>query len=174
MKTIEVTLYTFDELSDKAKEFAINEYRDINVHYDWYQCSIETFSEFGIVIKSFDLHNKGTIELDFKYNLDDICQSFVYEFNNNSIAECAKEYLEAKKKLNKTYENEFDEWGECEEYNEELELLDGLFTKDLEEEILSWLDSEYEYLQSDEAIAETLEANEYDFDINGKVLYYEN
>jgi hypothetical protein len=173
MKTIEVTLYTFDELSDKAKEFAINEHRDINVDYDWYQCTKDEFDGLGVVIKSFDLYRRQ-IELDFKYNLEDVCQSFVYEFNNNSIAEYAKRYLEAKKKLDKTYENEFDEWGECEEYDEERELLNSVFIEDLEEELLSWLDSEYEYLQSDEAIAETLEANEYDFDINGKVLYYEN
>jgi hypothetical protein len=167
MKTIEVKLHTFDELSDKAKEFAINEHRDINVDYDWYQCTKDEFDELGVVIKSFDLYRRQ-IELDFKYNLEDVCQSFVYEFNNISIAEYAKRYLEAKKKLDKTYENEFDEWGECEEYNEEMELLNSLFIKDLEEELLSWLDSEYEYLQSDEAIAETFEANEYEFTEEGK------
>jgi hypothetical protein len=36
MKTIEIQLFKFDELSDKAKEKALIEYYDWNVNFDWW------------------------------------------------------------------------------------------------------------------------------------------
>lgn len=151
-------LYTFEELSDKAKETAINDHRDINTDYDWYEPTLDMFSsQFGIVVKSFDLYRRE-IELDFKYDLVDSCQNFVYEFNNNSIAEIAKEYL-----------NSVNAQLSLDEPDEDmLEDMEALFIKDLEQEILSWLDNEYEYLSSEDAIAEMIIENEFEFTERGK------
>lgn len=159
MRTIETKIYRFEELSDLAKENAIQNYRELNSHYDWYEPTLDMFSsQFGIVIKSFDLYKKE-IELDFKYNLDEICKSFVYEFNNNSIAEIAKDYLES-----------IDVQLSLDEPDDDvMEDMEALFVKDLEEEILSWLDNEYEYLQSEEYIVQTIEDNEYEFTEDGKM-----
>jgi len=52
MKTIELKLYKFDELSDEAKEKAISEYRENNVEYFWveeWKDSLRKFTDyFGI------------------------------------------------------------------------------------------------------------------------------
>jgi hypothetical protein len=158
MKTIEIKLYQFNELSEKAQENAIQNYKESCADYDWYEPTLDMFSsQFGIVIKSFDLY-KEEIELDFKYNLDEICKSFVYEFNNNSIAELAKNYLRSvDAQLSLGIDDDM------------MEDMEALFIKDLEEEILSWLDNEYEYLQSEEYIVQTIEDNGYEFTEDGKV-----
>jgi hypothetical protein len=43
METIELDLYGFGELSEKAKENALREFADINVFDDWYACTIDDF-----------------------------------------------------------------------------------------------------------------------------------
>lgn len=46
-KTVEITLYQFDELSDKAKEKAQDYYITNWMHDEWYECTIEYMKEEG-------------------------------------------------------------------------------------------------------------------------------
>lgn len=159
MKTIGIKLYQFNELSEEAKENALNNLRYINVESEWwYECSIETFSEFGIVVKSFHLERRE-IELDFKKDITDICQKFAYEWKDNEIGETCKAYL-------KSVDAQL-----CLDASDQdmLEDMEGVFIKDLEYAILNWFNDEYDYQTSEEAIIETIEANEYDFTENGKI-----
>lgn len=55
------------------------------------------------------------------------------------------------------------------EYDEEIEYLEDEYRKEMSEEILTWLRDEYEYLQTNESVAETLIANEYDFTEDGEI-----
>lgn len=46
MRILETTVYTFDELSEEAKEHAIEKNRDINVEFwEWYHNVYDTFKE---------------------------------------------------------------------------------------------------------------------------------
>jgi len=58
MRTVEITLYTFDELSDEAKERAIQQHRQC-VEYPWFsECleSLKTFcDEFGVKVTDYTL-----------------------------------------------------------------------------------------------------------------------
>lgn len=163
MRTIETKIYRFEELSDLAKENAIDMLRFINTNdTDWWQCSFDTWREIGVQINSFDLF-KEKIEIDLFYSHEDVAQRIVSSFGHNESYDFAKEYLELKKKLDKTYENEFDEWGECAEYDDELDDANALFYADLENAIIWWLRLEMDYLESDDAIIDTIEANEYEF-----------
>lgn len=45
MRTIETTLYQFDELSDKAKAKALDKCREWNVDYDWWEYLYENFTQ---------------------------------------------------------------------------------------------------------------------------------
>ena len=45
MRTIRTKVYKFDELSEQAKQVAIEEHRDINVDWDWYEPMFEGFKE---------------------------------------------------------------------------------------------------------------------------------
>lgn len=55
MRIQETKVYTYDELSDKAKEKARNWYREGNLDYDWWDCSYEDFAnraqELGIDLR---------------------------------------------------------------------------------------------------------------------------
>jgi len=52
MRTITTKVFTFDELSEKAKVKALDHYRDINTDHDWYEGTVdyvkELFATFGI------------------------------------------------------------------------------------------------------------------------------
>lgn len=167
MKTIEMKLYTFEELSHKAKQVALNDYRGINTEFDWWECSYDTWKEMGVQIESFDLYREE-IDLQLFYDEEDTAENILSFFGHNDFYDFAKDYLETKKKLKKTYEDSFDEYGECEDYDLELEEANDLFQYCLKTAILYWLKGELEYLESDEAVADTLEANEFEFTEYGK------
>lgn len=43
MRTIETTVYTFDELSDSAKQKALDADRDRDVDHNWWEFTYEDF-----------------------------------------------------------------------------------------------------------------------------------
>jgi hypothetical protein len=55
MRTVELKLYKFDELSDKAQAKVIEKNRDINVHHDWHEFIIEDWINEEIPSKGFDV-----------------------------------------------------------------------------------------------------------------------
>lgn len=60
-KTVEITLYQFDELSDKAKEKARDYYITNWMHDDWHECTIEHMKEEGH-------HNYGFNVKDIRFS----------------------------------------------------------------------------------------------------------
>jgi len=58
MRTIETTIYTFDELSDEAKERAISQHRQC-VEYPWFSECLESLKafcdEFGVKVTDYTL-----------------------------------------------------------------------------------------------------------------------
>jgi hypothetical protein len=169
MKTIEVKLYKFNELPEEVQDKVITNNRGINTeNSDWWYFSFDTWKEVGVRIEHFDLY-KMDIGISLFYSEEQTAESILSFLGDNENYEFARRYLEYKKKLDKTYENEFDEWGECEEYDDELYDANHLFQDDLKNALLSWLREEMEYCESDQAIIDTIEANDYDFDINGKI-----
>ena len=156
MKTVNV--YHFEELSDEAKQVAIRDNADINVHYDWWDCTYETWSEIGIKIESFDLYRQH-VGISNMYNYEDIAQSILSFFGeDNDTYAFANEYLQELGKLDE----------ESEDYDEDKEAIEEEFYMEIENTIFNWLRTEYDWLVSDEAIADTLEINEYDFLETGK------
>ena len=52
--TVETKVYPFNELSDEAKQAAIENLYDINVDYAWYESTYEDAKAIGLVITGFD------------------------------------------------------------------------------------------------------------------------
>ena len=78
MRTIEVKLYEFEELSNEAKENAIEENRTMNVEHDWWDCTYEGMKEIGIEINSFDIYHRNisiTIE-DSEHTANKVIEYF--------------------------------------------------------------------------------------------------
>ena len=163
MKTIEIKVYKFEELDEQTKEKVIENYRYINVDNTfWYDCIKEEFDELGLEIKEFNL-DRGNYAKIYIDNLEETSKSIIEEFGDSvAIKQTAKNYINEYEKIQANFK-------EDEDIEREVELLDEQYEKEYSEDILSYLRSNYDWETSDEAVYRTIEANEYDFTIEGKI-----
>lgn len=163
MRTIEIKVYKFDELDKQTKEKVIENYRDINVEdLSWYYWIQEDFNRLGLEIQAFDL-DRGNYAKIYIDNFEDTSNYIIEEFGDSVlIKQTAKNYLKELKEIVSNFK-------EDEDIDRELEVLDGNYQHEFEADILSYLRAEYEYQTSDEAVINTIEANDYDFTIEGKI-----
>lgn len=171
MRTIEIKLYSFDELSEDAKQNAINNLQDINFHHDWYEHIYYDAQNIGIKINGFDIDRGSYCEIE---NFDDwhiVAEKIIKE--HSEICETykiAESFLKERDEIINTAIR--DKNGDFEDENEIDSLLDDLesnFKNDLSNEYLSMLRESYDYLSSEDAIINTIEANRYDFTEDGKI-----
>lgn len=174
MRTIEVKLYQFEELSAEAKENAIANNRTINVDFDWWDCTCESMKEVGVKIDSFDIYYR-TISIiieDSEHTASKTIENFG---EGMEIVKISKQFIKDRDALVKRLGEGNDIAGYSvkeefiDEYDEEIEYLEEEYRKEMAEEILTWLRDEYEFLQTDESVAETLICNEYDFTKDGAI-----
>ena len=55
MRYEKIKVYEFNELSEEAKEKAIEKLWNINVDYEWWDCVYDDAENIGLKIKEFDL-----------------------------------------------------------------------------------------------------------------------
>ena len=174
MRTIEVNLYEFEELSTEAKEKAIEKNRHINVDYDWWDWLYEGMSEVGVKVNSFDIYYKNidiTIE-DSYYTAEKAIENYN---EGNGLVKISKQFIADRDALIKKLGEGNDIGGYSvkdefiDKYDQEIEYLEKQYRREVSEEVLSWLIGDYEYLQTDESVAETLISNEYDFTEDGLI-----
>ena len=163
MKTIEIKVYKFEELDKQTREKVIENYRYINVeHSTWYDWIKEDFNRLGLEIQEFDLgrRNYAKIYID---NFEDTSKNIIEEFGDSVlIKKTAKNYINEYEKIQANFKVD-------EDIEREVELLDEQYEKEYSEDILSYLRSNYDWETSDEAIYQTIEANDYDFTTEGKI-----
>lgn len=168
MKTITVNLYQFDELSEEAKEAAVESLFGVNLD-DWYQFVYEDAKEVGIKIKGFDI-DRGYIEADLdaretaEYILKShgkVCETYkIARTFSDEYDKLVLKYSDGTDQV--TEENQYD-------FDQEADELEYQFKKDISREYLTMLKNEYEYCTSEESIIETIRANEYWFTEAGKL-----
>ena len=163
MKTIKIKVYKFDELDKQTKEKVIENYRYINVDNTfWYDCIKEEFNSLGLEIQEFNL-DRGNYAKIYIDNLEETSKKILEEFGDSVlIKQTAKNYINEYEKIQANFK-------EDEDIEREVELLDEQYEKEYSEDILSYLRSSYDWEISDEAITETIEANDYDFTTEGKI-----
>ena len=174
-----ITLYAIDELSETAREKAIQELWDINVDCEWWDFIVEEAAKFGIRIDEFDLDHR-TIKGGLTEQLLDSAQSIISETGSScDIHTVAEEYVEKYMEAYKEWRKNQDEDG-CEAWtddnwltefkysDEDGELCDE-YKKAILEEYLVILRREEDYLTSSSAILDTIRANEYTFTEEGKM-----
>ncbi len=200
MKTLEKEItkeYKFEELSESAKKHAIEKYREGNLDYDWWQGVYENWTEI-LNNKGFD--NVEMFFSGFSSQGDGACFTATIDLVNYlkakrkykqykpilqnfsasiKLVHQARYYYSTSTNLEFEYSNENDTQDEFRKSMEEI--LEKKFLDEIEEMILSDredlgdklykdLEEEYEYLDSDEAIKETIENNNYTFDEDGEML----
>ena len=171
MKQVTIECKKFHEWDEETQERIISEHRDINVDRDWWISTYEDASNVGIKITGFALdrnrHCTGKIDYPF-----DTAKKIVEEHGEScETYKTSKSYLEDYNKI-MSYEatgTEEEEEIIDKDIEEEIRDLDEEFIKSILEDYSIMLQREYEYLQEDEAIISTFEANEYEFDKEGKI-----
>lgn len=195
MRTQTVRIYQFSELSDSAKETARQWYRENGFDYQWWDCTVEDIKTALEIIGFYDLeiffsgfysqgdgacfigrysYEKGALKrvkseypqwqslhtlveqlqllnrqyfYTLSFGLEKICHRYQHE-NTVSVS-----YVERDDGKEITDDNIFDEIEEI--------------TRDFMCEIYRMLESEYEYLISDDQVDEAITANGYEFTENG-------
>ena len=165
MRIIETKAFQFEELDSQTKEKVIENNRTTNVDSNfWYQCELDNFKhELKIKVNEFDIYRREiniTIEDSFE-----TAQGIVNFFGKeSSIVKTAKIFLKDRISVYKSYEDD------GYELDIQLEYLEEEFRRDIADEIISMLTSQYEYEISDDAIKKTIIANEYEFTEEGKLI----
>ena len=163
MRTIEIKVYKFEELDKQTKEKVIENYRYINVEDTlWYDFIKVDFNRLGLDIQAFDL-DRGNYAKIYIDNFEETSNNIIDEFGDSvPIKQTAKNYIDEYNKIQANFKND-------EDIERELEILDEEYQKEYSEDILSYLKAEYEWEITDQAIIETIEANDYDFTTEGKI-----
>ncbi len=170
MRTKCYNVYKFAELSDKGKENAISNLRDINVKHEWWDATYADAQNIGIKITSFSNYLScegkflsGALETAHKIEKEHgaDCETF----------KTTKEFLAERDEIVDTAPKDHDtgEFQNETELDHKLDEIEGEYLKSLLEDYRIMLDKEMEYLISDEVIKETIEANDYDFTQDGKL-----
>lgn len=168
MKTIEINLYKFDELSDEGKERAITNNYDINVNYDWWEFTYMDAENIGVQITSFDCYT-GKIAASFIDNAIDTANLIIANHGENTDSYLlATDYIKKRNEILTNMEDIVDDENSyAYELEGDMEQLNEQFLYDIKQEYLSILNKEYDYLTSEEQIKETLIVNDYDFTEDG-------
>jgi hypothetical protein len=153
--TTQTEAYKFEELDEKAQEKVIQ-----NLSHDWYDCIYEDAERIGLKITSFDLDRNRHATGKFFKSCEDVADLILKEHG-----ESCDTY-----KLAKIFKKDIASLSLENEDDEIAEKLYERFEKDLLNEYAFMLQKEYEYLTSREAIIETINANEYEFTKEGKLV----
>lgn len=153
MGTITINLYQFDELTDKAKEKALEHCRYFGVEHQWYGAIYEDAKNIGCRIEGFDLGRANDLHLHMDDDHIEIANAIVE--NHRETCKTYELATKFKKDFATVTEDDLDD-------------LEQSFKESLAGEYLQMLHRDYEYLTSDKAVKEMIEVNEYEFHQDGK------
>ena len=169
-ETISRTLYTFDELSEQAKDKAREWWRAGALALAWWEFIYEDAESVGLKITGFDLDRRLGATGEFfrcpvevaeriKENHGESCETY-----STSIA-----FLKEREIFMDGAEK--DEYGDLATYKleGELEDIENDFLKSLLEDYAIMLQKEYDWQLEDEQAEEGLRANEYEFTEYGEI-----
>jgi len=176
MRTIRTKVYLFEELSKEAQENALKQLDEVNVSCNWWVSAYEDAEMIGLKIDGFDLYRR---EIDGRFIWDESeAANEILETHGNETEtyKTAEKFLTAYNPILKTYMERDEPDATNQDLADDSELEADMyvekekFLKDLLFNYREMLQSDYDYLTSDEAIKETIIANEYEFTTDGKQI----
>jgi hypothetical protein len=171
MRIKEIKVYKFSELSDKAKEKALQSLCDINVDYNWWESVYEDAARIGLKIEEFDIDRGSYVRGKFTLDAIEVAAKIKAEHGED-----CETYKDAVKFL-ADRDGIIDSWpkdenGEFEsdgDLDEKLDAVEEEFFKTIREDYRIMLSKEYDYQTSREQVIESIEANEYEFTEDGEL-----
>jgi len=171
MRKIEKTVYKFHELSDEAKEKALLNLQHINVELEWWDYTYDDAENIGLKINGFDIGRPSYVDGEFLLSANEVAQNIFNDHGDKcETYKTAENFMAEWEPVFSDYMNEDSEHFESYESEQKLEEIESEFLKSLCEDYRIMLMNEYDYLTEEEAIIDTIEANEYEFYENGKLL----
>jgi hypothetical protein len=199
MKTKTIEIYSFAELSEEAKEKAIQQFSDLNLYYDWWDCIYDDFKENNneyfyidrIYFSGFWSQGDGAM---FEYSSlpDRLRDIFIdgldltpmrkgWLRNNIAVSGYGKQRGHYYHENSCTHSIYWEVDNGDLYYDRPLHQWLMSFEADFEDFVINYyknicsnlykdLETEYNYLTSDEVIKESLIENDYEFNINGNII----
>lgn len=197
-EVIEITVYKFSELDDRAKERAMDAWRDGHLDYDWWEFVYEDADQVAEIL-GIHLTRKGrntptiwfngfyhqgsgsSFQGSYSYAKGAVKAIKEYAPKDEELHRIARDLQDAQRKnfyglrativpshretsLRVSVENIHHIYGDASDEAEEA-ITEAM--NDFNHWVYQRLKNEYEYLMSDEAIAESIEANEARFEEDG-------
>lgn len=185
MRQVTINLYKFDELNEETKKKVLENFRYLNTEWDWYESVYEGFeeiaSEYGIEVEDMRFSGfysqgdgasfEGEI-VDFKKFAEKtglkrlVRLSDSIEYNLNMLVKrVTYHYYHSK-----TVEADIRDGGYYPRLSNLIEEKLEKVKEELCEKLYRNLEEEYDYLTSDEVVADTIRANEYEFTEGGELF----
>jgi hypothetical protein len=159
-------VYKYSELSDEAKDKAIERLYDLNVDYEWWDGVYWDAENIGLKITEFDLDRNRYAKGNFVLSANEVAANIIRDHGPDcETYKTASAFLDAINDLDMP-DDDSDDFPAWEDKMVELE---NEFLESILEDYSIILQHESEYLQSRKAIEETIEANEYEFTVDGKL-----
>jgi hypothetical protein len=166
MRVIETKVYKFEELSDEGKQKAVEKLYDINVSHDWWKHLYEDAANIGLKLTGFDLDRNRYAAGNFTLAACEVAANIFRDHGETcETYKTATDFMEE-------WQPAFNKYMETEGYELEQELIrmESEFEESLIEDYSILLQKEYDYQTSEEAIIETIEANDYEFTEEGELV----
>jgi hypothetical protein len=187
----------YEQLSNEAKEKARDRYCDVNIDYGWLGSTCEYAEEvagklgiYGLEIKGFDLDRGSYVQYEAKFRtpmmkletLGDELKEQLKHIIDPLVAQSALCAIHSQGSFlwasitpshRASLNVDWEVW-ETDDDEELEDLLDGAAIEQAFNDFADWiqgqLQAEYDWLTSDEAIENSIIANEYEFDEEGELL----
>jgi hypothetical protein len=163
MREITTKVYKFDELSDEVKRKVIDRFADVNVEHTWWDYLIEDAARAGLSIESFDLASNN-IHGDFDRNT---LVSALYILQNHGpdtrTYKTAKRFFDSRVEMDHRYFDADNGSDEAAEYWSTVKQLNNDLLEDLLDSYREYLQTEYDFLTSEDSITGTIRASEIEF-----------
>jgi len=172
-QVISTTVYTFDELGEAAKQKALEWGATFATDHGWWEFTYEDAENIGCKISAFDTGRAQSIDFKFKLSALEVAHKIKEDHGEHcDTYKLAETFLKERDELvdKHTTIDEYDRSSELDEraFDDECDDLESEFEKDLGQCYLVMLRDNLEYLESEEAITDTLIANEYTFTEDGE------
>lgn len=173
MRIKETKVFPFSELSDGAKEKAVEKLYDINVDYEWWESTFDDAETVKLKLTEFDIDRGSYCQGEFIEYAKDTADAIIENHGENcETRQTAEEFIVDSAKLYMEYPVKLDDDGDDENETDrtrEQGDVNAEFLQSILEDYRIILQKEYEYLTSEKVIIETIEANEYEFTDDGKI-----
>lgn len=160
MQTVTINVYEFSELSEKARARVLEKFRSANVEHDWWEFIYADAENCGIKLTGFDLGCRRECSGEFIDGAAAAREKILEEYQDQEdldIYKIAAAFEPPARPDEISLDDEYD-----------ADQADAAFLRDL---LGCWwyrLEEECEWLCSDEAVIDFIEANEYRFFADGR------